>query len=188
MQKKPIPIKAPGNVRRLLNAFLMLSAIAWRLLRLPIKCFRSGSVVRNIHENWTTEMMVAYATSFGRKLPHDQICPPIQVDDYKPLADVDSQYRLSEQEIEDFYQNGFLEPFDVLPADEMEAFCQRLLDRRSEVNETYDVVCDRDRHFEMPEMMRIMAHPAITERLAQLLGPNVFTWRSQIFHLSLIHI
>ena len=30
-------------------------------------------------------------------------------------------------------------------------------------------------------MMAAMQHPAIVERLAQLLGPNLMTWRSQIF-------
>ena len=182
MTKKPKPIKPPGTLLRLANALVMWLLLAWRFLRIPFKWLPEQSVVRRILQNWTPEMMVAYAKSWGTKLPHDEICPPIQVDSYQPLVEVDEEYRLTEAEIEEFYQNGFLKPFDVLPAAEMEAFCQRLLAQRTEVNETYGVVCDRDRHFDMPEMMRIMAHPAITERLAQLLGPNFFTWRSQIFN------
>ena len=182
MNKKPKPIKPPGPILRIFNSQFMWLIIGWRTLGLPTSWLPKRGLLRRVLDNWTTDMMVAYATSLGSKLPHDQICPPITVDSYSPLAEVEEQYRLSQQDIEQFYQNGFLQPFDVLPADEMEAFCERLLARRSEMNETYGVVCDRDRHLEMPEMMRVMAHPAITERIAQLLGPNIYTWRSQIFH------
>ena len=182
MNKKPKPIKPPGTMHRIFNSQFMWLIIAWRSLRLPTKWLPKGSLLRRVFDNWTLEMMKAYATSWGSKLPHDQICPPIKADSYHPLAEVDEQYRLSPQEIEQFYQNGFLQPFDVLPANEMEAFCKRLLARRTEMNQTYGFVCDRDRHLEMPEMMRVMAHPAITERVAQLLGPNIYTWRSQLFH------
>ena len=180
--KKARSVKPPGPFLRVVFALAMWIAIFWRKARLPWKWLPKGSKQRSIHEFWTTEMMVNYAKSWGTKLATDQICPPIQVDNYEPLAEVDPEYRLSPEEIEEFYQNGFLTPFTVVPPEEMEAFGDRLLAEREKVNETYGFVCDRDRHFNMPEMMRIMADPAITERLAQLLGPDIVAWRSQIFH------
>ena len=52
---------------------------------------------------------------------------------------------------------------------------------REEPSKTYGFVTDRDRHFEMPTMMRLLHSPAIIERAAQLLGPDLLCWRSQFF-------
>ena len=63
----------------------------------------------------------------------------------------------------------------------MRDFGDRLLSVRKGKSTIYGFVADRDRHFEMPKMMRMIAHPAITDRVAQLLGPDLLVWRSQIF-------
>lgn len=39
----------------------------------------------------------------------------------------------------------------------------------------------RDKHLEDGKLMDLYAHPAIVERMAQLLGPNLLFWRSQFF-------
>jgi non-heme Fe2+,alpha-ketoglutarate-dependent halogenase len=39
----------------------------------------------------------------------------------------------------------------------------------------------RDKHLEDAALLDMYAHPAIVERIAQLLGPNLLLWRSQFF-------
>ena len=64
----------------------------------------------------------------------------------------------------------------------MAAFRNELLTIESTTSETYGFVTPRDRHLEMPQLWNYLSSPAITERLAQLLGPDLLCWRSQIFY------
>jgi len=50
-------------------------------------------------------------------------------------------------------------------------------------NETYarKGLYARDKHLEDDELMSFYSYPAIVERMAQLLGPDLLLWRSQFF-------
>ena len=126
-------------------------------------------------------MFRRYVSSFGRILPHDQLCTPREPDTFEPKVQVAPENQLTESDIRHFYDKGYLEPFSVFSAEEMEAFSDLLLKHREEPSEVYGFVCDRDRHLDIPEMMKMIANPAISDRLAQLLGPSLEAWRSQIF-------
>lgn len=48
-------------------------------------------------------------------------------------------------------------------------------------NFVYGIKTDRDLHFEDDNLLVALTHPAILERTAQLLGPDLACWRSQVF-------
>ncbi len=50
-------------------------------------------------------------------------------------------------------------------------------------NETYarKGLNARDKHLQNDELLSLYVHPAIVERMAQLLGPDLLLWRSQFF-------
>ena len=179
--KKPKTLKPGGFVFRLLSATVMAMMLAWKTLRLP-GALLPFKKLRLVNRYWTSEMLVNYVITLGTKLPQDQLCVPRIPEKFEPLVDVVEANRLSSDEIKTFYEKGHLEPFTVFSEEEMEVLEGKLLKRREEVNSIYGFVADRDRHLEMPELTRIIANPAITDRLAQLLGPNLICWRSQIFH------
>ena len=157
-----------------------LIVIVWRSLRLP------GSILpgklSRFHSHWTMDMALQLVRSGGTRLPMDQPATlniPLHP---SPKVEVASEFALSQQEINDFYTDGYLKPFRVFSEAQMAIFKSELLAQREQTSSIYDFVTDRDRHLEMPEMMEMMAHPAIVERLAQLLGADLVSWRSQIFH------
>lgn len=122
-----------------------------------------------------------------------------------------SDYKLSYNDIHFFYENGYLGPFDLLSLDEaavLEHDMRALIetpdsssiyqfsrgDYEIEVDEnkpdhnvtqTYadsiEFMNWRDRHLEQPQLLHLFQHPAVTERCAQLLGPDLMVWRSMFF-------
>lgn len=172
--------KPGGFVFRIISTIAVSVLALLKMLRAPKWLILPGKL-RSMYVNWNGEMFKNYIFTLGSKLPHDQMCTPRLPDSFKPKVQVAPEHRLSEQDIRDFYRKGYLEPFSVFDPAEMEEFAELLLKRREEPSDLYGFVCDRDRHLDTPEMMKLIANPAISDRLAQLLGPNLETWRSQIF-------
>jgi non-heme Fe2+,alpha-ketoglutarate-dependent halogenase len=112
----------------------------------------------------------------------DQTCYFKMPTSFRPKAQVAPQHALSETDIKLFYTQGFLGPFDAFTHDEMMDFKKEVLAIENEKSKTYGWVTPRDRHFESPRLWNYMKHPAITERCAQLLGPDLLVWRSQYFY------
>lgn len=180
--KLPQSLKPGGAAFRVISSGAVSVLMLCRALRLPAGCIPKGKL-RSMYQNWTMEMFRNYVTSIGRKLPHDQICTPRLPETFEPKVTegIPQEHLLSPQAIENFYRKGYVEPFSVFGAAEMEAFSDLLLKRMKEPSDIYGFVCERDRHLDTPEMMKMIANPAISDRLAQLLGPNLESWRSQIF-------
>ena len=103
----------------------------------------------------------------------DEPCPFNIPTSFKPRAEVDPKYGMSETEIGQFYINGFIGPFDAFSREEMADFRKEMLAVENENSKTYGFVTPRDRHLEMPRLWEYMNHPAIVERAAQLLGPDL---------------
>ena len=177
------PLQPGGPAHRAISTAVMRGLLAadqvgWPRSLTPFKRFRG------IRQYWNQEMMERYIASRGTELPHDEIC---QLRTPDPLVaktnDVAPEHELSRDDLADFYRHGYLKPFKAFEPEEIKAFGKRLLERCDRDSEVYPGGDPhRDRHLEMPEMMRLICHPAITDRLAQLLGPNLITWRSQLFH------
>ena len=80
----------------------------------------------------------------------DQPCTLRMPTEFKPKADVPKPHQLSQQELKDFYVNGFIGPFDCFNPTEMAGFKKEMLAMEKTKSKTYDFVTPRDRHFEAP--------------------------------------
>jgi chlorinating enzyme len=127
---------------------------------------------------------------------------------FEPVVKTDPRWALSEGDIRGFWDRGFAGPFKLMEPDEMRAVAPRMwrlwesdsrtyppssyryvgsttqgADATEMSNETYAKkgLNARDKHLEDDELMALYAHPAIVERMAQLLGPDLLLWRSQFF-------
>lgn len=168
------------SARRLASS----AAVGWMRLHkragLPVSMLPSRRL-RQIDKLWPEEMQREYVRSGGTKLPYDEPCKIERVPS-GPLVDAADEHRLTQDEHDHFWRHGFLRPFDAFDPEEIKALGKELLARREEVNPVYGFKNDRDRHLQVPGMLKAMRHPAIVERLAQLLGPDLMSWRSQIFY------
>ena len=153
---------------------------------------------------WNNHMFWTAFKSGGYKVYLDYYCKLKTPDSYEPKVLVDREYRFSQEEIEFFYENGYLGPFDLMSSNEVEQVREHLLNhihqessvysysqgdyeiqekKQAARNEDYvfKMMNSKDRHLDNPVLLSIFKNPAITERLAQLLGPDLMLWRTQFF-------
>lgn len=166
-------------IRRSINVavvFVMLLLKPFRFLHpfLPLR-------LRELQRDWTAEMMRMFVFSLGRRSYIDQTCTLRDPVTYKPAIETSEEYRLSEDEVRSFYDNGFLGPFTLCPREEMIAVRDEIMTAISRPSRIYGFQTGRDRHLDCESVCRLIMRPALTERLAQLLGPNLLLWRSQVF-------
>ncbi len=137
---------------------------------------------RSIVTHWHYSMFWTVIKSGVTRAYIDEPCQfkmPLSI---KPKAEVQPPHKLAQEQIQKFCEDGFLGPFDVFSPEEMADFRNEMLAVEHTKSKTYGFCTPRDRHFEMPRLWNYMIHPAITERLAQLLGPDLLCWRSQLFY------
>ena len=137
---------------------------------------------RAVVTNWEYEMFWVLLKSGFTRAYIDQPCYFKMPTSFAPKAKVTPQFQLSEKEIRTFYEHGYIGPFDAFSHDEMMDFKKEVLRIEKEKSTTYGWATPRDRHFESPRLWNYMKTPAITERCAQLLGPDLLVWRSQYFY------
>ncbi len=178
-------IRALGFQLRLTLLFFRSLFVAlvyqWRRARLP----ESWLLVRELKlicRYWSDETALTFVKSAGRTLPMDQQFHLSDPRHYQGLVPTGDEYRLTEEEIEGFYRQGFLEPIQVWPEEMMEAFGDQLMAHLESPSQTYGFPTRRDRHLDGGFFLQMMTHPAIVERVAQLLGPDLKLWRSYVFH------
>ena len=92
-----------------------------------------------------------------------------------------SNHRLSRDEVDFFVANGYLGPFAAMSPDEMAPI-------RHEIDTkilTSDGPSPRSRfqsrHIDSPVMYDLAVHPAIIDRIACLLGPDLVTWATNLW-------
>jgi chlorinating enzyme len=162
----------------------------------------------NLPLSWNWKMLSTFLGSGRRNVyidVHTRLDAPPS---YQPAVRTDPKWALSEADIRGFWERGFAGPFTLLPPDQMRAIAPRLwrlweTDSRTYPRHSYSYVGSktksasvteldnetyarkglnaRDKHLEDDELMSLYAHPAIVERMAQLLGPDLLLWRSQFF-------
>jgi non-haem Fe2+, alpha-ketoglutarate-dependent halogenase len=137
---------------------------------------------RAVVTNWEYEMFWVLLKSRFTRAYIDQPCYFKMPTSFTPKTKVAQQFQLSEKEIRTFYERGYLGPFDAFSHSEMMDFKKEVLRIEKEKSKTYGWATPRDRHFESPRLWNYMKVPAITERCAQLLGPDLLVWRSQYFY------
>jgi non-heme Fe2+,alpha-ketoglutarate-dependent halogenase len=126
-------------------------------------------------------MLWLYVKSLGTRVYMDQPCS-LKVTSFEPKAEVDTKYKLSEDDIRSFYENGFLGPLTAVSEDEMADFRDNLVQVLNSESEAFGRQTVRDRHLDASLIMELFQRPTITEPLAQLLGPELLIWRSQYFN------
>jgi non-heme Fe2+,alpha-ketoglutarate-dependent halogenase len=88
---------------------------------------------------------------------------------------------LTEDDVRFFYENSYLGPFRAISEEEA-GYLKQHIEERLQVNSpTYGFKTTRDRHLDSPELMRLITHPAVVERVKQLMGEDMFVWRSNVF-------
>jgi non-haem Fe2+, alpha-ketoglutarate-dependent halogenase len=100
-------------------------------------------------------------------------------------------YALSAQELEQFQRDGFIGPFDVYEAGEMEQALQamrpKLIDSRQGVYHQGDALsgttnlASYDRHLDVGFLAEHITQPEIVDRVNSVLGQDTLCWRSEFF-------
>lgn len=97
-----------------------------------------------------------------------------------------SDFSLSRADVDEFHERGYLGPFAAYQPAQMVELSGILEQLISQLPEGLDSAATslhyvRNRHLDLPIVARICRHPAIVERLAALLGPDLLLWRSNFF-------
>lgn len=153
--------------------------MAYKALHLPRRPLPRA--LRSIVTNWDYRMFSMLLRSGLMRAYIDQPCEFRMPESFEPKAEVAPELRLTTDQLRSFYENGYLGPFDAFTREDMADFRDEMLAMEQSRSETYNFKTPRDRHFESPRLWNYMQSPAITERLAQLLGPDLLVWRSQLF-------
>ena len=189
-----------------IRRFLFRVKIAFSYLLVKLKFLQAllpKSIQSRLPLGWNDRMFWMAFKSGGDKIYVDYYCPMPTPTSYKPKVEVDSPYRFSEEDIEFFYENGYIGSFDLVSPEQMENLSKGFLDIiHNRESQTYSysrgdfqVKADseqqkqfaankmgwRDRYLEIPELMDLFKQPEVTERCAQLLGEDLMVWRSQFF-------
>src|SRR5438270_3902093 len=95
-------------------------------------------------------------------------------------------YFLSRDELAVFHTQGFLGPYDLMPADEIKALWKRmrleLFDRSKAVYPDAQPgtgIYDYDRHLDNSILADIVCRPQIVHRMSSILGPDLLCWRTE---------
>ncbi|MEW4487653.1 phytanoyl-CoA dioxygenase family protein [Thalassoglobus sp. JC818] len=138
--------------------------------------------LRSIINNWHYSQFSMLLKSGLTRAYIDEPCEFKVPEKVTPKAKVAPEFQLSEDQLKSFYENGFIGPFDAFTREEMADFREEMLREEKAVSPTYNFVTPRDPHFHMPRVWSYMKSPAITERVAQILGEDLLVWRSQFFY------
>lgn len=183
--------------------------------------FLHGFLPKDIRDRlpvgWNNQMFWLTFKTGGQKIYGDYYAPLREPNSYQPKVQVAEPYRLSEEDIRDFYDRGFIGPFTLMSPEEAEAFREHALaiaNSPSKIysyedgdygiglsqqeslngNSTSSIPTNqemaqkkmnwRDRHLEDEKILSLFTNPEVTERCAQLLGPDLVLWRTQFFPKS----
>lgn len=102
-----------------------------------------------------------------------------------------TDFSLSPEELERFHRDGFIGPFDLYPAEEMErnlrALRPKLLNTKKAIYNSDGAMsgvtnlANYDRHLDIEFLARHITSPQIVDRVASVLGPDTLCWRTEFF-------
>lgn len=75
----------------------------------------------------TDKMFWQAFKSGGKKVYFNYYCKLEEPDSYKPKVAVEPQYQMTEDEIQSFYDNGYLGPYDLIPPTEIEELREHII-------------------------------------------------------------
>jgi non-heme Fe2+,alpha-ketoglutarate-dependent halogenase len=137
---------------------------------------------RMMMQSWDLEMFRMFVFSFGRYAYIDQRATVKNPPTWEPLIKAcRPDLQLTADDIKTFYDKGFLGPFTLCSREEILEMREKVQQEIETVSKIYDFPTGRDRHLDCPNLWNLIHRPELYERLAQLLGPNLLLWRSQVF-------
>jgi non-heme Fe2+,alpha-ketoglutarate-dependent halogenase len=102
-----------------------------------------------------------------------------------------TRFSLTGSELELFHQQGYIGPFDLYDADEMQRDLQalrpKLIDTRSAIYSGGKAVsgvtnlANYDRHLDVDFLAEHITRPEIVDRVSSILGPDTLCWRTEFF-------
>jgi non-heme Fe2+,alpha-ketoglutarate-dependent halogenase len=157
--------------------------------------------------SWNEKMMKTFVGSLGRRVYIDTWTTLDVPAKPERQVEVAPEYRLTDGELEKFWRTGWTGPFDVKSNEDTKALEKHfwdvfLAESKTYPRDSYRYVGDRtpgqegeagnekyaryglngrDKHLEDPALLDFYTHPAVVERIAQLIGPDILFWRSQFF-------
>ncbi len=96
---------------------------------------------------------------------------------------VSGGFSLTESEVHQFHQDGFVGPFRAVDADEMESVREQI---EQQVFENDNGPCqgkrEQSRHMDCPIVQEIVRRDEIVDRMASLYGPDLVLWATYFFN------
>ena len=77
---------------------------------------------------WNNHMFWTAFKSGGNRVYFEYYSKLQEPDSYEPKLAVDSQYKLTAEDIHSLYENGYIGPFDLMPSEEIEGIKDHLVD------------------------------------------------------------
>ena len=164
----------------------LILLMSYKALHLPKQILPRD--LRSIVKHWDYKMFWVLIRSGLTRAYIDQPCEFKMPDSFEPLVQVAPEFQLKEKQIRQFYEDGFLGPFDAFSRDEMKDFRVALLSIENTRSKTYGFCTPRDRHFEMPRLWNYMKHPAITEPVAWLAEQGVSVITLPVDHHGMVSL
>jgi len=92
-------------------------------------------------------------------------------------------FRLSKEEEQFFYENGYAGPFTLYEPEEMTRIWEEV---RMDLLDTSRAPfphskLNYDRHLDIPALNKAISDPRIVDRISSILGPDVLSWRTEWF-------
>jgi len=198
---------APKQPKRLIRTGPLLFGFALSQLRF-LHGLMPDRLRYQLPLSWTPHMLRTFLGSRRKRVyidVHTRLNPPAS---HKPRAQSPAEWQMREEEIRGFWDRGFAGPYTLLPPEEMAKLQERMWGLWNKPSATYPPgtykyvgtshnvegaqemsneeyatkgLNARDKHLEDGVLLDLYAHPAIVERIAQLLGPNLLLWRTQFF-------
>jgi non-heme Fe2+,alpha-ketoglutarate-dependent halogenase len=158
--------------------------------------------------SWTPHMLRTFLGSQRKRIyidVHTRLNLPTS---YTPRAASPPEHRMTTDEIRGFWERGYSGPHTLMPPEEMAKLQKHMWSLWDKPSTTYPPgsyeyiggmeksddktemsnseyatkgLNARDKHLEDGQLLDLYAHPAIVERIAQLLGPDLLLWRTQFF-------
>jgi non-heme Fe2+,alpha-ketoglutarate-dependent halogenase len=89
--------------------------------------------------------------------------------------------RLTKAQIDDYYQNGFLGPVDLLTGDEVGEIRRHIEDIEAKLGIQMMSRFRIKAHLPFPFLSDLVAHPRLLDAVEDLIGPNILCWGSSFF-------
>lgn len=167
-----------GQIKRFVIVGLF---VVVRLLKpLPFLHFLLPRRFRLFARHWTPEMLNAVIRSRGRRVLIDTPTTVRVPASFAPRVRTEERYRLTEEQIRSFHENGFLAPLKLCSREEMAELLRDIEREAMGPSRAYGFPTGRDRHIDCPSVLRAATLPALHEQVAQLVGPDLLLWRTQI--------